>query len=86
LRRSYRELLREGHASVQFVHLRASPDSLRERMAGRSGHYMPPSLLDSQLATLEPLEAGEPGCAVDADRPLSEVVAGVLDYLGNRPA
>ena len=81
LRRSYRDLLRDGHASVQFAHLLASPDSLRGRMATREGHYMPLSLLDSQLATLEPLEAGEPGCEVDADRPLGEVVARVLDYL-----
>ena len=86
LRRSYRDLLRDGHASVRFVHLRASPDVLRTRIAARSGHYMPLSLLDSQLATLEPLEPDEPGCEVDADLPLGEVVADVLGCLGDRPA
>jgi gluconokinase len=85
LRRSYRDLLREGHASVVFVHLRASPDVLGERMAARAGHYMPPSLLDSQLATLEPLAEDEPGIAVDADRPLDEVVARILDWLSEEP-
>jgi gluconokinase len=39
-------------------------DSLRERVEKRSGHYMPPSLLDSQLATLEPLQDDEPGVTV----------------------
>lgn len=82
LRRSYRDLLREGHPSLSFAHLRASPDVLRGRMAGRSGHYMPVSLLDSQLATLEPLEADEPGCTVDADRPLDDVVRQILGWLG----
>lgn len=81
LRRSYRDLLREGHPSLSFAHLRASPHLLRERMASRAGHYMPVSLLDSQLATLEPLEADEPGFTVDADRPLDEVVRQILSWL-----
>jgi gluconokinase len=81
LRRSYRDPMREGHASLSFAHLSASPDVLRGRMAARSGHYMPVSLLDSQLATLEPLQADEPGFTVDADRPLDEVVRQILDWL-----
>jgi gluconate kinase len=42
---------------------------------------MPVSLLDSQLATLEPLKADEPGFTVDADRPLDEVVRQILSWL-----
>ena len=66
LRRRYRDLLRDGHPSVRFVHLVAPPDLLRERVSDRSGHFMPPALLTSQLRTLEPLEPDEPGIEVDA--------------------
>jgi len=66
LRRSYRDLLRRGHPSVWFVHLVAPVEVLEQRIGGRQGHYMPASLLASQLATLEQLERGEPGSTVDA--------------------
>jgi gluconokinase len=85
LKRSYRDLLREGHTTVAFACLRASPAVLRRRMEGRSGHYMPLSLLDSQLATLEPLGADEPGRVIDADGPLDEVVGRILAWLLPRP-
>ena len=50
---SYREILRGGRPGVFFVYLKGDPALIRARLAGRRGHYMPPSLLDSQLATLE---------------------------------
>src|SRR6185437_14121027 len=50
----------------------------RERTEGRSGHFMPPALLDSQLATLEPLDADEAGFVVDIAAPVSEVVSEAL--------
>jgi gluconokinase len=53
LKRSYRDLLRAGAADVRFVFLKGSRELIAARLAGRQGHYMPPSLLDSQLATLE---------------------------------
>lgn len=54
LKRSYRDLLRSaGDADVQFVYLEGSRSLLAERLAQRRGHFMPPSLLDSQLSTLE---------------------------------
>lgn len=54
LKRSYRDLLRSaGDAAVQFVYLEGSRSLLAERLAQRRGHFMPPSLLDSQLSTLE---------------------------------
>jgi gluconokinase len=53
LRRSHRDVLR-GAGPVSFVFLDADIETLRERIAERKGHYMPPELLDSQLATLEP--------------------------------
>jgi len=54
LKRRYRDLLRSaGDPAVRFVYLAGSRALLAERMANRRGHFMPPSLLDSQLATLE---------------------------------
>ncbi|MCW0212850.1 MAG: gluconokinase [Pseudonocardia sp.] len=85
LRRRYRDVLREGHPSVRFVHLLVSPGSLRDRLEHRTGHYMPSSLLDSQLATLEPLEPGEPGVEVRAEHDVAAVVdaaAGQLARVG----
>ena len=61
-----------------------STDVLRERIGRRQGHYMPASLLDSQLATLEPLQPDEPGFAVPADGPLDEVADRVVDELRKR--
>jgi gluconokinase len=54
LKRSYRDMLRSvGAADVRFVYLAGSRALLAERMAHRSGHFMPLSLLESQLAILE---------------------------------
>ena len=58
LRRSYRERLAAGHDDVRFVYLRGSFKTISGRIAGRTGHYMPPTLLKSQFDTLEePLPA-----------------------------
>lgn len=69
LRRAYRDVLRgEGddvQDDVRFVHLAGARELLAERMGNRPGHYMPGSLLDSQLATLEPLQADEAGITLD---------------------
>jgi gluconokinase len=65
LRRAYRDLLRDGHPNVRFVCLVGPREVLAARMAARTDHFMPASLLDSQLATFEPLEADEPGVTVD---------------------
>jgi len=54
LKRSYRECLRKAAGvPMQVVFLRADPALVRERMSTRGGHFMPPSLLESQFATLE---------------------------------
>jgi gluconokinase len=78
LRRAYRDLLRDGHPSVRFCLLDVSPDVLRRRLGSRRGHYMPASLLDSQLATLEPPAPDEPGVTVCADGEPDEALAAVL--------
>jgi len=65
LRRSYRDLLRTAAPQARFVHLTGTRDQLAARMRARDGHFMPVSLLDTQLATLEPLGADEPGIALN---------------------
>ena len=82
LKRSYRDLLRDGHPSVWFAHVTADAALLRERVANRRGHYMPVSLLESQLATLEPLAADEPGAAISGAGTPEVVVDALLAALG----
>jgi gluconokinase len=81
LKRAYRDLLRDRHPSVWFAHVSAEPELIRDRLEHRSGHYMPPSLLGSQLATLEPLQPDEPGAVVSGIAPAAEVAADVLTAL-----
>ena len=70
LRRSYRQRLRDAiGAPTRFVLLDASQDELLRRLTQRSGHYMPASLLDSQLATLERPDADEAVFTLDAAAP-----------------
>ena len=82
LRRVYRDLLREGRPNVRFCHVDADADLIAERLSHRQGHYMPPSLLPSQLATLEPLQADEPGVLVSAKETPEDVVEQAIEVLG----
>ena len=78
LRRVYRDILRKAVArdqAVYFLHLHAPFEVLKQRMAQRTRHFMPTSLLQSQFDTLEPLEADEDGIVVDVSPPLEAVVA-----------
>ena len=75
LRRSYRDVIRSYVPDAYFIELDGSPTVLRSRMLARRGSYMPASLLDSQLATLEPLGPDERGVRVDADRSPDDVLA-----------
>ncbi|MHA6781942.1 gluconokinase [Pseudonocardia saturnea] len=81
LDRSDRDLLRDGHPSVQFVHLLAPPAVIRQRSTGRSGRFTPSSP-DGRLATPQALEPDEPGCAVDTTGDPSAVAALVLFAVG----
>ncbi len=67
LRRRYRDAIRRIAPTTRFVMLTASADTIAERLRRRAGHFMPASLLASQLATLEPLGLDEPGTTVVAD-------------------
>ncbi|MFP5369387.1 MAG: gluconokinase [Actinomycetes bacterium] len=81
LRRRYRDLLRQGSTAVFFAHVDVPEQVLVQRVTGRTGHYMPPSLLTSQLATLEPLADDEPGITVPGTGDPSSVVDAIVAAL-----
>ncbi|MEU5770058.1 gluconokinase [Streptomyces asoensis] len=78
LKRAYRDRLRETGADVWFVHLALDPELAATRIARRTGHFMPPALLGSQYADLDPLEPDEPGVTVDASGDPARVEADAL--------
>jgi gluconokinase len=78
LKRSYRDVLRQGAPRLKLVYLHGSRELLAARIAARTDHYMPPSLLDSQLATLEPPQPDEAALAFDVTLAPQQIVAGVL--------
>jgi gluconokinase len=78
LKRRYRDLLRDGHPSVWFAHVSGPQELITERVTARQGHYMPPSLVPSQFATLEPLGDDEPGRLVPASGSPEQVVDELL--------
>jgi gluconokinase len=86
LRRVYRDLLREDRPAVRFCHVAAPAELIQERLMHRHGHYMPPSLLPSQLATLEPLQPDEPGAVVSVAGTPDEIVVRALEALHLQPA
>lgn len=81
LKRSYRDAIRRQAPDAFFVHLHGSDDVLHARVQGRQGHFMPASLLDSQLAALEPLDGDEAGLVLDVAQPVNELVARALAVL-----
>lgn len=82
LRRAYRDRIRAGAGGpVLFVHLAGSRKVIAARMAARSGHFMPASLLDSQFAALEPPGPDETAITADIDQPLEQLVAEILHQL-----
>ncbi|WP_327098009.1 gluconokinase [Nocardia vinacea] len=74
LKRDYRDRLRAAAPETFFVHLSASRAELARRMETRRGHFMPATLLDSQLAALQPLATDEFGITVDATEDPAELV------------
>ena len=79
LKARYRERLQGGDPRVKFVHLTGPRSLLEERLKSRSGHFMPPGLLDSQLATLEaPADALTFSC----EMPPGEIVAALVQASG----
>nr|WP_255622083.1 gluconokinase [Tessaracoccus sp. OS52] len=81
LKRSYRDIIRAGAPDTIFVHLHGTKELLWERMQVRPGHFMPASLLDSQLATLELLGDDEQGRVFDIIEHPSVIVQTAADWL-----
>lgn len=84
LKRTYRDAIRHHASDTQYVELIVDAELLDQRMHARSGHFMPPSLLKSQLATLEPLEEDEQGIRISSDAPVDELVPAIRDALRGR--
>ena len=74
LRRQYRDVLRDKAPAVVFLHLTGDEAVVRRRLEQRRSHFMPPDLLRSQLQTLQPLAADEPGIVADFAAPVEEIV------------
>jgi gluconokinase len=79
LKRSYREVLRGGATSVRFIYLHGDRELLATRLAQRLDHFMPPSLLESQLAALEPPTPDEGVWTCDIRLSPKAIVACLLD-------
>jgi gluconokinase len=81
LKRAYRDVLREHVPDVFFVHLDGDRETVRRRVAGRPGHFMPESLVASQFAALEPLGEGEHGVVLALDTPIDDLVAAAAESI-----
>jgi carbohydrate kinase (thermoresistant glucokinase family) len=81
LKESYRDILRMGAPNVWLVYLHASFDVLNERVTARSHQYMPASLLQSQLATLEPPTKGPRVLSYEVTTPAADIVVAVKTVL-----
>jgi carbohydrate kinase (thermoresistant glucokinase family) len=81
LKRSYRDRLRASAPGLQFVYLHGEAGLLARRLQARQGHYMPASLLPSQLSTLEPPDPDERALCVGIDAPVDRLVATIREQL-----
>ncbi|AWT42162.1 MULTISPECIES: gluconokinase [Streptomyces] len=85
LKRSYRDRLRAAAPGLVFVHLTGSRELIADRMAHRQGHFMPTALLDSQFATLQPLERDEAGVDVDVEGSPEQIAERAMTALAALP-
>jgi gluconokinase len=83
LKRAYREILRAGDKDVCFVYLKGTREVLQERLTTRTGHFFDPSLLQSQLETLEEPDEDE-AITVSIDLTPEQIVDEVIDRLKMR--
>jgi carbohydrate kinase (thermoresistant glucokinase family) len=86
LKRSYRDTLRAASSDLAFVHLHGSTELLESRMRARADHFMPVSLLTSQLQTLEPPAAAtERAVTFDAALPAAQLAERAAAWLAQLP-
>jgi len=81
LKHSYRDTLRNAASQLAFVHIHASRALLQARLDARADHFMPGTLLDSQLQTLEPPGADERAITLDAALPAAQIAAQAAAWL-----
>ncbi|CAN5534159.1 gluconokinase [soil metagenome] len=84
LKRKYRDQLRRHYADTHYLHLSGSKEVIARRQASRPGHFMPPSLLASQFATLEPLSPEENGVVISVDQNIDSIVDEYLSLTGRQ--
>jgi len=81
LKRAYRDTLREHAPDLELLHLDGTREVIARRQADRRGHFMPASLLTSQLQTLEPLQDDERAVVGDVDQSVEAIVEHYLAFL-----
>lgn len=86
LRRAYRDRLRDAAPGLRFILPDVSADTLERRLTHRTGHFMPASLLPSQLALLERPGPDEAALVLDGTAPVEFNIARCLAWLGATPA
>jgi gluconokinase len=86
LKRAYRDILVHGRNDIRIIYLKGTEQLIASRLAQRKGHFMPPGLLASQFATLEPPEASEPAVTVSIDAPVEAIIEDILRQLQLTPA
>lgn len=82
LKRAYREVINRRGSGVEFVYLAGSRELIAARLVTRHGHFMPPSLLDSQFADLQEPSADEPAIRVDVGPAPSVIAQNIVQMLG----
>jgi carbohydrate kinase (thermoresistant glucokinase family) len=82
LKRSYRNIIIGDRPEVRLVYLRGGRDLIAAHLAARTGHFMPASLLQSQLDTLEEPDPEEEALTVEVGRPASQVADEIIHLLG----
>lgn len=81
LKFSYRETIRQHCPDVIFIHLTGSKEALLSRLGNRGGHFMPISLLDSQLETLEALREDEIGIELNIDQTPEKLISSAVRFI-----
>lgn len=87
LKESYRNVLRINATRVLFIELVLDRSVLERRIAARRDHFMPATMLDSQLSSFEPLSDAERASgsfSVSAEPPVDVIVAEILEHTGRR--
>lgn len=84
LRRTYRDRIRAHAPETLFIHLTGPNALLAERAQNRTGHFMPPALLESQLAALEPLDTDEAGTTLQVQASVEDLAADAERWVSQR--